>query len=1373
MIDPNDLDFLINNHCITDVQAERIAQLYGWNYTAPQQRQKQQPVLVIPQEQTPILQKNSDTPAPTEDTETSVSVTSFSLPPAFLPYVEFIKRNYLAVILSLLGALLTLGGLSTLVSVHWYTMPAWVKMLGGILLMFSIWAAGFHLHEINRKFPKTSYALYMLGAGMWAVNIKLYSFLYHVVSTPAQGVLTFLLGILPLPFIIKIKGLLLLVIGTAFLWGFLSIADPAFSWSSPLVISAISLAVWSMGEVANKALNGYYRPFSRLSIIIGKISFAAGFPLILACSRGPQTVTGLSLALLMCGVLFLSLRYNRGSPSQTSRLQWPVMPIAAAACILAAVFCTGSALLNTAVGLTALAYFARALKQNDHIDITASSLMAFVWAGTASARIHDFSFSLHAPIFFLIAAPILLGLINRTGKPNLASFKHLEFVIHSIVALITCFSIFSVSSYHIPLPTLAPILTAWCFALYVSLQLADRGKTVSAAVIMAVITASSAFPATIPHYIAILVMIGTWAMLGYSKEALLSTLILAISSLIAWNTDSCFFILAAGVAITIAALKKLEFLRLHQPESGSPSTLLSGYVWATMFICLHVIVFREYGSPIETNCILFTALTLFLWMFAELKTGRLLNYSLLEWIHKAAFAAMIPATLLMPYQYAIFSVWLFIMLHFAVQSFSTNRVPSSASIRNSVFLLTVAIGFSIGFIDSARQIIYELDRFYYLFPIIAPLFLAAITAIEKNMTNRETRQFPTWAILLPCSAVFFISLFPFIEPWPKHVPFLLSWSLIPWIAPMLILLFQGHAKLFRLVVYTFCLLLISMFLPLWVLLAAVIAYCALSLGIGKKTELFHCPPAGLVLALLASFIIIPLKTPLLAVIAFIPWLTGWLLRIPDSSKNTFIDRASPFIPAILAAAASLNLLFPEESPIPLAGILIAASTGFLLIQGVVQAMEKKAASILLDSTLLAAIILSSFWWNGWISWSCIAVYGLFRLFMAGNLYKPSANAITAAIIALAVFCTYPAMPETRGQFTPCFIFYILLLVIGLYSCMRPAPYGKTVKIAGGILIAYSILLCSKTILFFPYGVEKGTSDFLCAIWPLLPIPALFMLRSAITGSRKSLWLLAFYTSLILFYFNSHAVMYWGMALACLGMVLAGVIPGRGNADYPAAFLRDAGWRGLFALPFVLVLFDFGPWSLSAGQSLFIFVYSVAMLIVRGDTLQTTPPKKRTMLMIMLVFLIHLVCYVKTEPGTDGYLFIGLLPLAGIISAAALWKAATWKPSAHLILFTFAITFVPAACFIVNQYTAMILLVAWGAILIYFGLKKLSSPEINSGVILIALVALAFSFNLIDSIEERGLSLLISGVTLLILSFVTEKMRRSLIKQLEQNDKTPL
>ncbi len=135
--------------------------------------------------------------------------------------------NKFLAIVSTIGAVLIITGVTLLISAHWNEIPHGVKIAGGIFLMLGFHAAGWWLREVHGKFRKTGEALHLVGSGLFLANIALLAQVYNLVSRPPDAFLLWWIGIAPLPWLLRSKAQHCLLLLAFSLWFGFDVNEPA------------------------------------------------------------------------------------------------------------------------------------------------------------------------------------------------------------------------------------------------------------------------------------------------------------------------------------------------------------------------------------------------------------------------------------------------------------------------------------------------------------------------------------------------------------------------------------------------------------------------------------------------------------------------------------------------------------------------------------------------------------------------------------------------------------------------------------------------------------------------------------------------------------------------------------------------------------------------------------------------------------------------------------------------------------------------------------------------------------------------------------------------------------------------------------------
>lgn len=194
-------------------------------------------------------------------------------------------HNPMLVIVSVLGGLLVGLGLILLIGSNWDEIPRAVKLLVGAGLMCGLHYAGWRLRSGTEASPKTAEALHLGGSLMWMGNIALVGQIYNLSSRPPNAILLFVLGIAPLPFLLRSMPQFLLLLTGFSVWLGFEICEPG-SWimlSDPsfrlLFYAIVGLMLLGLGGTLRKTSNRSFGPPTEL---LGVTMFQIGaYPLTL------------------------------------------------------------------------------------------------------------------------------------------------------------------------------------------------------------------------------------------------------------------------------------------------------------------------------------------------------------------------------------------------------------------------------------------------------------------------------------------------------------------------------------------------------------------------------------------------------------------------------------------------------------------------------------------------------------------------------------------------------------------------------------------------------------------------------------------------------------------------------------------------------------------------------------------------------------------------------------------------------------------------------------------------------------------------------------------------------------------------------------
>lgn len=114
------------------------------------------------------------------------------------------ETNRFLVVIGTLGAILVSAGVILLIASNWETIPRSLKIASGLALLIGAHVGGWQLAR-NGNHPLTAELLHFVGSGLFLANIALVGQIYHLSSRPPNGLLLWLAGIAPLPWLLRSK----------------------------------------------------------------------------------------------------------------------------------------------------------------------------------------------------------------------------------------------------------------------------------------------------------------------------------------------------------------------------------------------------------------------------------------------------------------------------------------------------------------------------------------------------------------------------------------------------------------------------------------------------------------------------------------------------------------------------------------------------------------------------------------------------------------------------------------------------------------------------------------------------------------------------------------------------------------------------------------------------------------------------------------------------------------------------------------------------------------------------------------------------------------------------------------------------------------
>lgn len=141
------------------------------------------------------------------------------------------------------AGLISLGAIVLAVT-HWQAISPLYKALSGMLIMLAAWVGNYRLRH---KKPLVSEALGLLGACMWGANLLLINALYDLNVPAVETFFYFVVGVLPIPFLLRQRVLIGLVALSTFLLFITMLHTPAAeSWLSLHALLATKGTVFSI-----------------------------------------------------------------------------------------------------------------------------------------------------------------------------------------------------------------------------------------------------------------------------------------------------------------------------------------------------------------------------------------------------------------------------------------------------------------------------------------------------------------------------------------------------------------------------------------------------------------------------------------------------------------------------------------------------------------------------------------------------------------------------------------------------------------------------------------------------------------------------------------------------------------------------------------------------------------------------------------------------------------------------------------------------------------------------------------------------------------------------------------------------------------------
>ncbi len=184
------------------------------------------------------------------------------------------KNKFLLIMISV-GGVLALVGIILVISAHWEAIPGLVKIALGAALMAGAHAGGWHLRGTRQTSPKLGEILHFLGAGLFLANIALVGQVYHLSSRPPNAMILWLVGIVPLAWLLRSRAIHVLSLVGLTVWlameincegGWLYFASCAAQVS---IFSSFGLLLYGLGLFLDRTRFPEFRPSTeRLGLLL-------------------------------------------------------------------------------------------------------------------------------------------------------------------------------------------------------------------------------------------------------------------------------------------------------------------------------------------------------------------------------------------------------------------------------------------------------------------------------------------------------------------------------------------------------------------------------------------------------------------------------------------------------------------------------------------------------------------------------------------------------------------------------------------------------------------------------------------------------------------------------------------------------------------------------------------------------------------------------------------------------------------------------------------------------------------------------------------------------------------------------------------------
>jgi uncharacterized membrane protein len=237
--------------------------------------------------------------------------------------------NRLLLILGIIGGILVVSGGILVVSANWDSIPKALKLAGGLAFLVAAHFAGWRLGR-SENHPAMAMTLHFIGSGLFLANIALVGQVYNLGSRPPNAVLLWLVGIAPLPWILRSRAQHILTLSVLGVWLGLELGEKTgplnFGSDARICVFYSMLGVMFIG-LGGVLKRSRFPEFAGATEKFGLLGLhLASFPLMLgffyeheAAGRGAWFSCGLVTALALVA-LFQSLR--RGDEELPAQWRW-------------------------------------------------------------------------------------------------------------------------------------------------------------------------------------------------------------------------------------------------------------------------------------------------------------------------------------------------------------------------------------------------------------------------------------------------------------------------------------------------------------------------------------------------------------------------------------------------------------------------------------------------------------------------------------------------------------------------------------------------------------------------------------------------------------------------------------------------------------------------------------------------------------------------------------------------------------------------------------------------------------------------------------------------------------------------------------------